>query len=201
MALWRVRAPRMDPFFLSEVMQTYSEAVLIEGDCPIPYVDLSVFVASVPPPGRSMLRRGARDRAAAHGVAVERFGRGVGSPEGVARFLGGGTVDAFVARAPAGGRRALATEHWALEDGFEGIERAQLVVVNLRSEADRGRADRLLGEVARLRQDDAVYQDVVAPCGSRVPITAVVAVLSDPRHAGLRRAVARVRRATQRRSP
>jgi hypothetical protein len=49
-ALYRFAEPDVDAFFTSDVMQGYSEAVFIEGDCPIRFVDLSVFVA--PPPGR-----------------------------------------------------------------------------------------------------------------------------------------------------
>ena len=43
-------------------MQNYSQVVFIEGDCPIDYVDLSVFVAPVPSKGRSLLRRVVRDQ-------------------------------------------------------------------------------------------------------------------------------------------
>jgi len=91
------------------------------------------------------------------------------------------------------------TEHWALEDGYAGIERAQLVVVNVRSDADRRAADAVLEDVARLRKDDDVYRDVLGPRGNKLPVTAVVADLSNPKDVGLKKAVARVKRATKRR--
>ena len=50
-ALYRFAEPSMDAFFTTAFMQDYSEAVFIEGDCPIDYVDLSVFVAPVPSRG------------------------------------------------------------------------------------------------------------------------------------------------------
>ncbi len=65
-ALYRFPAPSTDEFFTSDFMQEYSEAVFIEGSCPIDYVDLSVFVAPVPPEGRSLLRRVVREHVAAH---------------------------------------------------------------------------------------------------------------------------------------
>jgi hypothetical protein len=71
------------------------------------------------------------------------------------------------------------------------------VVVNARDDAERGRAERLVQEVARLRKDAAVFGDRVGLLGHRIPITAVAANLSDPRDAGLRKAIARVRRALQ----
>ncbi|MBK7539250.1 MAG: hypothetical protein IPI49_28575 [Myxococcales bacterium] len=71
------------------------------------------------------------------------------------------------------------TEHWALEDGYAGIERAQLVVVNVRS-ADR-------------------RPPMPSLSGNKLPVTAVVADLSNPKDVGLKKAVARVKRATKRR--
>jgi len=56
-ALYRFAEPSMDAFFTTAFMQDYSEAVFIEGDCPIDYVDRSVFVAPVPSKGHSLLRR------------------------------------------------------------------------------------------------------------------------------------------------
>jgi len=70
---------------------------------------------------------------------------------------------------------------WSLAPGYEGIESAQLVVVNARDDAERGRAERLALEVARLRKDAAVFSDLVGLLGHRIPITAVAANLSDPR--------------------
>ena len=83
------------------------------------------------------------------------------------------------------------TEHWAIAGGYAGIEHAQLVVLNTAEDAGRERAQGLLEDVRRLRADRAVFDDVLGWRGSRVPITVVVA---DPRHAGTRKAVARVKR-------
>jgi len=161
-ALYRFAEPSMDAFFTTAFMQDYSEAVFIEGDCPIDYVDLSVFVAPVPSKGHSLLRRVVRDHTASHQASIEQFAE-------------------------------------ALEDGYEGIERAQLVVVNVRSDADRRAAVAVLEDVTRLRKDEAVYQDVLGHRGNKLPVTAVVADLSNPKDVGLKKAVARVKRATKQR--
>ena len=85
-------------------------------------------------------------------------------------------------------------DYWAVSERFQGIERASLVVVNLRDPAERPAAEQLLVDLARLRKDDALFNDIVGWRGSRLPITAVVATLADPRDAGRKKAVARVRR-------
>jgi hypothetical protein len=36
-----------DDFFMTNLMMDYSQTVALEGDCPLGYVDLSVFVAPV----------------------------------------------------------------------------------------------------------------------------------------------------------
>jgi hypothetical protein len=218
-ALYRFAEPSMDAFFTSAFMQDYSEAVFIEGDCPIDYVDLSVFVAPVPSNGGSLLRRVVRDHTASHQAAIEQLASAIENQEALARLLGGALGEPLVAMALeqprvlddlrrsmksklGDDRRAkppAPTEHWALEDGYAGIERAQLVVVNVLSDADRRAADAVIEDVARLRKDEEVYRDVLGPRGNKVPVTAVVADLSNPKDVGLKKAVARVRRATKRR--
>ncbi len=216
-ALYRFAKPDTDAFFTSGVMQDYSEAVFIEGDCPIELVDLSVFVAPPTPVGGSLLERVTRDHAAAHQASIEQIEQALESADGTARLLAAGLGRPLLARPELleglrrsmkaklaevrGAPRPAPTEHWALVEGYAGIERAHLVIVNVHSEADRGRAERLLEDLARIRQDDHVYRDVVGFRGSKVPVTAVVAELSDPKDPGLKKALARVRRAARRRQP
>ena len=86
------------------------------------------------------------------------------------------------------------TEQWAIADGYKGIEHAQLVVVNVRDRGQRERAEELLSDLTRLRTDRQVFNDVLAWRGTGIPITAVVADLSDERDPGTRNAVGRVKR-------
>ena len=68
------------------------------------------------------------------------------------------------------------------------------VVVNFRDPAERPAPEQLLVDLARLRNDDAVFNDILGWRGHRTPITAVVANISDARDAGRKKAIARVRR-------
>ena len=92
------------------------------------------------------------------------------------------------------GRAGAAAKRWALDERYRGIERAQLVVVDLRPGDDPATAEGFCAEVHRLRRDGDVFDDVLGLAGSRVPITGVVARLADPKDAGLRKAVQRVKR-------
>jgi len=220
-ALYRFAEPSMDAFFTTGFMQDYSEAVFIEGDCPIDYVDISVFVASAPAKGRSLLRRVVHDHTLSHRASVDQLAHALEYPEALARRLGAELGEPLVAMALKQPRvlddlrRSMKsklgevrrapppapTEHWALEEGYAGIERAQLVIVNVRSDADRRAAEAVVDDVARLRKDEEVYRDVVGLRGHKLPVTAVIADLTNPKDAGLKKAVARVKRATKRRSP
>ncbi len=77
----------MDAFFTTAFMGNYSEAVFIEGDCPIDFVDLSVFVAPAPAKGRSLLRRvaGSAPRPDFHGFHAVPC-----ELDALVRLLGGG---------------------------------------------------------------------------------------------------------------
>ncbi len=211
-ALYRFAAPGLE-LFESRVMREYSEAVYIEGDSPVDFVELAVFVAPVPADGRSLLRRVPRDHTRARDAAIEAFRATVEDRERLARLLGTELGNTLGERALDELRRSpgvtlaekrrtpppAPTEHWALEDGYAGIERAGLVVVSVRSDADRRQAEAVVSDIARLREDDDVFRDVVRRRGNRVAITTVVANVANPKDAGTKKAVARVRRATQRR--
>ena len=72
------------------------------------------------------------------------------------------------------------------------------MVVNIRAEAERPRAEELVADVGRLRKEPALFEDILGTRGTRIPVTAVVANLTDPEDRGRRKAVARVRRALDR---
>ncbi len=83
---------------------------------------------------------------------------------------------------------------------YHGIERAQLVVVNVRDASEREQGEALIEEVGRLRTDPEVFADIIGFRGNRTPVTAVVANLLDGKDPGTKKAVARVRRALRARS-
>lgn len=75
-------------------------------------------------------------------------------------------------------------DYWAFAERFQGIERAGLVVVNLRDPDERPAAEQLLVDLARLRKDDGLFNDIVGWRGYRLPIPPMVANLADPRDVG-----------------
>jgi hypothetical protein len=167
-------------------MEDYSEAAVLEGDNPIGFVDLAVFVAPAPAAGKTVFVRRKRDRAKEERVRADAMEWLLHGPDGAAELLGPVIGGPLVELA-----RMSHTEHWAVAGGYEGVEHAQLVVVNIRGEAERQRGEQLVADVGRLR----LFDDILGFRGSRIPITAVVANLADPRDAGTKKAVARVRRA------
>jgi hypothetical protein len=204
-----------DTFYMTDFMAGYSTAVIIEGDCPLEYVELTAFVAPAPSPGSSLLHRVLRHHEAEHAESLAAMERVLESPQSLARFLLGGVSKEALKYALANPgtleksreemkaslekRRAAPapppTEHWAVASPYEGIEQAQLVVVNARSDDERKRGTDLVQETARMREDDAVFHDLFDIQGSRVPITAVIADLRGEKDPGLKKALARVKRA------
>ena len=162
-----------DAFFMTDFMENYSTAVVIEGDSPLEFADLTVFVARPLPEGVSLLGRVKRDHAAARAAALKVWEQALASPQ------------------------SKPTKHWALAPGYEGIERAGLVVGNVHGDDEQPQAELFLRDVARLRKDETVFRDVIGWRGCRVPVTAVVANLTDPKDAGLKKALARVKRAVR----
>lgn len=209
-----------DAFFLTHLMEDYSKAVLLEGDNPLGFVDLAVFVAPPLSTGASLLVRRKRDRAKEERAKADAMERLLREPDGVAQLLGqmvGAPLAELARKSPklaedtrarfleavAQARSApppKPTEHWAIADGYGGIERAQLVVINARDDGERERGDRLVAEVHRIRKDAAVFDDILGYRGNKIPVTAVVANVADRNDAGTKKALARVRRAIRGRS-
>jgi hypothetical protein len=195
-------------------MEDYSEAVFIEGDCPVECIDLSIFVAPAPRAGESLLRREVRDYTAKHRASIERYAAAFETRESLASRLTqevGEPLAAFALGQPEmldelldatkiGVEKArlapppAPTEHWALDERYSGLERAQLVVINRRPEDDPRRAEELCADIHRLRKDRAVFDDVIGISGNRAPVTAVVANLEDATDGGLRKCFNRIRR-------
>ena len=188
-----------DGFFCSQVMSDYSKAVLIKGDCPVDYVDLEVFVAPPLPAGSALLRRTKRRTPAVAASALEELLLAVGGRPASAAF-GGSRAREAMGRAAAiygesFGAKGPAHAHWELAPMHQGLERAGLVVVNVRARDDRAAAERMLDEIARIRSDDDVRAAVLGRFAHRTKVTAVVADLSDPKDAGTKKALTRIKRA------
>jgi hypothetical protein len=209
-----------DAFFLTNLMTDYSESVILEGDNPLEFVDLAVFVAPAPEAGETLFVRRKRDRAAEQRDKAHRMERLLRKPDGVAELLDltwGGPIADFARKRPALLEQTRAklladlvairdlpppkpTVHWAIADHYAGIGHAQLVVANIHDERERSEAERLIADVGRLRKEKRLFDDILGSRGTHTPITAVVANLADPNDAGRRKALARTRRALRSRS-
>ncbi len=203
----------LDSFFSSELMTEYSEAVVLEGDDPLGFTDLKVFVTPVPAEGERLLMR--RSETGLYGERAPRFERFLSDPASVIELLtiAGGERLAEMGRQNAEllddvrkkllaevrqtGRVSVPKqkERWAIADGYVGIEGAQLVVVNVRADEDRVAAEELAADVKKLREDETLFAEVIGPRGTRVPITVVVADVKAPDDKGVKKVVARIRRA------
>lgn len=201
-----------DAFFQTDLMQDFCHAVVIEGDCPVAFADVTAFVA--PATGGRLLVRRKSDQPARQREAMDALEAVLSQPGGLEAILGrliGPGLGEFALQQPElveqERRKALAQlaelrarptpkqrMRWVVADTYRGIERAQLVVVNIRDHTENDKGKVLLAEVARLRKDDQVFNDVIGPRGSRVPITAVVANLTQPTDPGTKKALARIRR-------
>jgi len=204
-----------DVFFMTELMADYSQGVVLEGDNPLEYVDLSVFVAPAPGAGERLFARRRRDRAREQHATMDAIGRLIREPDRFAELLGevvGGPIAEFARMSPALMEDARAklvadiamarkapppkpTWQWGISDPYSGIERAQLVAVNVRNDGERRAGEQLVADMVRLRKDEQLFNDILGFRGSRTPITAVVADLSQPDDPGRKKALARARRA------
>jgi hypothetical protein len=86
------------------------------------------------------------------------------------------------------------TRRWAISRGYEGIEQARVVVVNIRSAGERRGAERLVRDLERLRKDEAVFRDVRGRRGQRTASTEMIANLAHSHDHGLKKALARIGR-------
>lgn len=205
----------IDEFFESDIMTEYSDIVLIEGDSPLSFLHLNVFVARPLPQGVSLIGEGMRDNMAEHEREIEEVELLAENPEHVIELMPvelRGALRASIKKDPDilrsigdDFRRLVAekrsrpapapTKQRMLAESHRGIEDAGLVVVNIHDESERERAEALVSDVARMRSDKEIFDELLDWRYHRTPVTAVVADLSDPKDAGRKKAITRIKRA------
>lgn len=217
-AVTRLYCPRgddfSDDFFMSDFMQNYSEAVLIEGPGPDTYYKRLVWVARPPADGGRLLIQQTYDRIAESRAAAAATRLEIEKPGGVEEYLKknlGELLAEAMTRQPAEVEKIrnemlilLAkheqqaghdhAEHWTLAAGYEDIVKAQMVVAALHDEADRANAETFIADLHRLRSDKEVFETWRGVHGTRIPITALAANLTDPHDPGTKKAVRRILR-------
>jgi hypothetical protein len=201
-----------EDFFSTDLMMDYSQAVVLEGDSPLRFVDLRVFVAPAPAEGEKLFVRRTNARVPPTRDSTAVLERLLRQPDGMADVLrvAGGSSLAELARQHPEILEEMRTsllgvaqtrsaprprKGWAIADPYQGIEHSQLVVVNIHHDRQRQAAEQLIADIVRLRKDRDLLADILGPRASRIPITAVAANLADPDDPGRKKALTRVRRA------
>lgn len=201
--------------FLPSIATSEPADVLLEGASPVEHPNLVVFVAPVPAPRKRLLRRVKRDLAPEHQKAIIRMRSLLRTSKGTLSILRetfGAPMARLVAKEPEivescrasleanlhrlapvdpTGRR---TDRWEVARPYRGIEKARLVLFNIRDASERRRGEAAQQDVRKFREDSHVFQDVLGQQGYRVPIMIVSADLGHDRDAGLRKAIRRVLR-------
>ncbi len=211
---------RTDDFFMTNLMMNYSQAVVVEGECPLGSVDLRVFVAPAPARNDQLFVRRTRRQSPHEAVGGAALHRLLSEPGDLAEALariGGEPLAELASKSPAlvEKMRAILGEvsaeptsasprasekHWSVADDYAGIEHAGVVVVNSRHGGNRRAAEALVADVVRLRKDKDLAADILGTRGNRTPVTAVIADLADPKDPGRKKAIGRTRRAIRSRS-
>lgn len=183
------------------------------------FSDLKIFVAPAPASRERLFVR--RSEIRSHRERTELVERLLAEPAGVVELLSvaGGEQLAdharrhfelvedvrakLVAELREAGRRSGQSqrERWAIADRYAGIENAQLVIVNVRTEDDRAAAKELAADVKRVREESEFFDDIIGHRGTRVPVTVVTADVTVPAGVELKKALARIRRAVRSASP
>jgi hypothetical protein len=207
--------PAADAFYDTDLMNAWSDVVIVEGDDPLGYADLRVFIAPPPPDGGTLFEERIVDRAQDDRVRAERWKLLLNEPGGLARWAdeavgipglgesdspGLASVRSVLLTGIERARKAPPRPEpvWSVAAPYPGIEHAGLVVVNVRDEAERANAARLVADVIRLRKEPELFTGILSWRGNRTPITAVVADLLGRGDAGRRKALSRARRSMRR---
>ncbi len=91
-------------------------------------------------------------------------------------------------------------ELWELREELADLRLARMVVITIRSEDDRSVAARMSEEIQRIWANREIVRDVRIPSWPSRPPSIYLANLADRSDEGTRKAVARIKRAYQRRS-
>lgn len=85
-------------------------------------------------------------------------------------------------------------EVWELHNYYVDLPRAQVVVINVAGTAQRQAAERFANRLRRVFADEEVARDVLGHAGTRRPPSIYIADLADPRDAGTKKTLARIKR-------
>ncbi len=203
-----------DALWSTDFMEDYPQGIIFEGDWPLDYrPDLTVYVARPLPEGSAVLERVADDRKAKRAAAkLQQLERALEDPKYFVEFVGPMLGMLPRERARSAMEEMLPDmqdlldkmkkkglpppeERWAVASELAGIEHAQVVAINVRTEGERRRAETMVPELRRIRNDKEVYDNLLGWRGKRLPITIRIADLAAPGDKGLKDILKRIGRA------
>jgi len=202
-----------DAFFQTNFMQDFSHAVMIEGDCPVSFARrhrlrrASHRWTAPGPPARATSRAGS-------GRPWTRWRRCSANPAAWSRYSPDSSVPAWASSAlpqpelvEQERRKALAqlaelrsrpvAKHrmrWAVADTYRGIERAQLVVVNIHDHTEKDNGEALLPRWPDYAKTTRSSPTSWARAATESPSTPSSPTSPPPTDPGTKKALARIRR-------
>lgn len=182
-----------------------------------PVADLAVYVMRPLPPGQTLLARREQEVLRLTLADIMRLSDGdshspetdenhdgkddgeiveelEATPAQVARITGLDVASAALLLEAAAGGVPIRAARWALHADYEGLEQAQVIVIDARTEHERAAAAGLAGEIGRLRADPEVRRDLALDLAAQRRTSVYVADLANPRDARLKQALARIKR-------
>lgn len=175
------------------LMIDYADHVLMEGPLPADFPpDLPVYVAPVLPEGQKLVRKatspGSKNEAATSKLALrQEIMKQLLAPDG----LHGPKKDEFDRMTR---KLKRLDARWQIAEGYEGIEFAKVVAINVRSKQERQRAEEMADELREVRKNDELFEDLIGYHGDKRPITIRIADLSAPEDHGVKELVRRISR-------
>ncbi len=178
-------------FARTDLMRGPSRLVVLESDRRIRGVDLLIFVAPPLREGVTLLRLVRRGWDSDRDAQLETFAdieERIRTPEGLREMLEvliGRRAAKDAERVPELGDRLsehwlgllqkrreeapppLPKEYWTVPKGYDGIQHADLVIVNLRDESQRAGAEQVANDIRRIHSDPAMIRDLLEGAAPR----------------------------------
>ena len=199
-------------FFHTRFIEQYSEGIIFEGRrLPGMEADLFLFVTRPLPEGEELVEMKSREEARiglrtylalAAGMSPDELDEEPPGEDPELDMEDGDVVEEIEIPDELGRKLLewaekgvpLTRKAWTLRDDHQGLARAEVVVVNIHDESERGAAERLAAQIRRIREDERISKDVLGWDLRRRLKSIHIANLADRRDPELKKVVAKIKR-------